>query len=738
MKFNHRSLFFTGAISAALILAACGDSTNSETTNDDDDLTIVKSSSSSKKKSNSSSSADVKKAEDPSDLKESKTLEAPKDVKVERVAPSVWDLSFSYSGSDAEKFVVQRIAPGDKSWEEYDDLDAEVTHFLIDGADNGGYYYRLAAKNKETRSAYTEEAFVSEEADYAEGISLDAPTAKPNVSEENILELVLTGNYPGKKVTKSTYNKDSDGKVVGGVFYEVRFVTGTEKKVDTVKVSSEQLSIANVYESVEEQCNAYAQIRVVWTDKNGVSDYGEWSDPMGSKAGTNTNLVDVDKRCEGKSSDDADTTGATKDDGKIPFSVPANLAVKAQGTGVWMLEWTYRPVEDRPEDGFKVQRLDLENSKWVDFTETGTGVYRAKIEGLTDEYNYFRVAAFDEDGVSEYSTDILVTLTEEESEQVVVNPPSNLALARVAPSVWELSWTYDIASDNDERTFIIQSSKLKDFEWTDVDELKGNVRYYNVQGRDKIETYYRMAVIDKGDTSAFTEAIQLTPEIPYRDYMAPNTPTQSSKLTLYYTNAYEVDKDTSTKDDKTYTDVSFTFTMASDFISKYIYESEYTDTVYYEARWYNPVDYLNSYKLDCEGKKTADFCDSCYWIESFPYEAPSIEKDFYSDDIYQKASGSEKDVNVVQYCRNTYGYTSEHHSAIYLADTEDADRMTYMSEDYSTSLCIENYLSVACSYFVQFRIVWKDVYGETDWSEWSAPFGLSEVSGADAICTSGE
>lgn len=732
MKFNHRSLFFTGAISAALILAACGDSTDSGTTSDDDDLVVVKSSSSSKKKSNSSSSADVKKAEDPSDLKESKTLEAPTGVAVERIAPSVWDMSFKYGGSDAESFVVQRIAPGAKSWEEFDELDAEVTHFTIDGADNGGFYYRIAAKNKESRSAYTEEAFVSEEVDYADGISLDAPTAKPNVSEDNILELVLTGNYPGKKITKSSYNKDSDGKTVGGVFYEARFVTGTEKQVDTVKVSADQLSIFNEYESVDDQCNAYAQIRVVWTDKNGVSDYGEWSDPMGTKAGTNSNLVDADKICEGKTADDG-----SSDDGEVQFSVPSNLAVKPQDAGVWMLEWSYKPVEKRPEDGFKIQKLDLENSKWEDFGKTGAGVYRAKIEDLKDPYNYFRVAAYDEDGESEYSSDILIALTAEEAEGAVVNPPSNLSLARVAPSVWELSWTYDIASDNDERTFIIQSSKLKDFEWTDVEELKGNVRYYHVQGRDKIETYYRMAVIDKGDTSAFTEAIQLTPDVAYREYMNPEQLTASSKLTLYYTDMFETDGDTATKQDITYTSLFASYTIEN-FISKYIVESEYTDTVYYEAHWFTPVDYYNAYKLDCEGKKTAAHCDSCYWDETFPYGAPNIGKGFYYYDDYDRASGEETPLTVMQKCEQMYDYKAENHSKIYASDTDDDERQELMNIEAAVALCVENYLREYCSYMVQFRIVWKDVYGETDYGEWSDVYALSDVEGADAVCKTNE
>lgn len=726
MKFNHRSLFFTGAISAALILAACGDSTDSGSTSDEDDLVVVKSSSSSKKKSNSSSSADVKKAEDPSDLKESKTLEAPTGVAVERIAPSVWDMSFKYGGSDAESFVVQRIVPGAKSWEEFEELDADVSHFLIDGADNGGFYYRVAAKNKESRSAYTEETFVSEEVDYADGILLDPPTAKPSVSEEKILELVLTGNYPGKKITKSAYNKDSDGKTVGGVFYEARFVTGTEKQVDTVKVSADQLSIFNEYESVDDQCNAYAQIRVVWTDKNGVSDYGEWSDPMGTKAGTNSNLVDADKICEGKTADD----DSTEDSNQLP--APTNLVVKQQDAGVWMLEWSYKPVESRPEKGFQIQKLDLENSKWEDFGTAGVGVYRAKVEDLKDPYNYFRVAAYDDDGVSEYSADVLVALTAADAEEAVVNPPTNLALARIAPSVWELSWTYDISTDNDERQFIVQSSKLKDFEWTTViDTLKGNVRYYHIQGRDNIETYYRMAVIDKGDTSVFTDAIQLTPDAPYREYMSPQVPTATPKLTLYYDDYFEMDRDTSTKNDHKNVEAAVVYTLGN-LVSKYIHESEYTDTVYYEARWFNPVEYVSYYKKDCEGKKAVDACDSCYWIESIPYESPAIEKDFDWGDYYDK----EKTMSVYDYCTSTYEFDPKEHYSIYDPDTDEETRTEIISKEVNVSVCLENYLRNLCGYNVQFRVVWKDVYGETDYSEWTEVYTFGDVDGSDEICSS--
>lgn len=730
------------AFSAALLLGACGDSSSSSGTTEDDELGVTeikaKSSSSSKKKNSSSSSdTSVKDAEDPSDLQESTTLATPTGFAVSRLAPSVWELSFSYDDkSEAESFVVQRFAPGNKSWEEFDEIGADMTHYLVDGDTNGGFYYRLAAKNDKARSAYTKEIFVSEEIDYAEGISLAAPTAKPNVSEENILELVLTGNYPSKKITKSVYNKDSKGKSVGGVFYQARFVTGTEKSVDTIKVSADQSSIAKEFESVDEQCNAYAQIRVVWTDKNGVSDYGEWSDPMGTKAGTNTNLVDTEKRCDSKTVvDDEGGESGSQEKTKVAFAVPTNLVVKNQDVGTWMLEWAYKPVEARPEEGFVVQKLNLDESKWEVYDTTGTGVYRAMITGLSDPYNYFRVAAFDDDGMSEFSTDVLIALTEEDAEAVVIAPPAGLALARIAPSVWELSWQYDVSTDNPERKFIIQSSKLKDFEWKDVEtDIEGNVRYYHVQGRDKIETYYRMAVVDKGDTSAFTEAIQLTPEIAYRDYMALNVPVPTTKFIKYYTTTLEVDKDTSTKNDMTYVDAQAIYTITENFISKYIAESEYTDTMYYEARWFTSLEHANKYKLDCEGKKTSNGCDSCYWEETFPYQEPSITKGFYEDDIFGYGKDGAKDTTMYGYCKLITGYNPNEHAKIYDPATDDAERDALIATEVAMSKCQQHYARRICGYYVQIRIVWTDKNGETDWSEWTEPLSISAISGASDIC----
>lgn len=317
-----------------------------------------------------------------------------------------------------------------------------------------------------------------------------------------------------------------------------------------------------------------------------------------------------------------------------------------------------------------------------------------------------------------------------------LSAPTDLAITRIAPSIWDLSWNYSDASENSKRKFIIQSSKLKDFKWTNLGSaIEGNVRHYYIQGRDQIETYYRMAAISDGDTSTFTDAVQLTPDISYRDYMALNTPVPSTKFTLYYTTGIEADRDTSSED-KTFTEAVATYTITSNFISKYIVESEYTDTVYYEARWFTSLENYNFYKGNCEGKKTSDKCDSCYWSETFPYQEPSISKRFSA---YDDFASSDRKKTVFETCAATYSYTAENHAKLYDPETDAAEWRSLAAKEASMAQCVQAYVRGICDYYVQLRIVWKDKTngkgkGETDWSEWTEPFNISDISGTDDLC----
>ena len=74
------------------------------------------------------------------------------------------------------------------------------------------------------------------------------------------------------------------------------------------------------------------------------------------------------------------------------------------------------------------------------------------------------------------------------------------------------------------------------------------------------------------------------------------------------------------------------------------------------------------------------------------------------------------------------------HSKLYSESTPSDEWEKIIESEYGMSMCIPNYVRGICDYYVQIRIVWKDVNGETDWSEWTQPFNISDISGADDLC----
>lgn len=405
---------------------------------------------------------------------------------------------------------------------------------------------------------------------------------------------------------------------------------------------------------------------------------------------------------------------------KESLAAPSNFAVTKDNDSSWTLSWDYSRNDSRGETGFEIQSLDMEASSpdWEGEGTTNADVTIYKLKGAKKAGKYYRVIAYDACGVSKESNRVQIKAdgyTNIDSTAVVqTDVPTDVAITRVAPSVWELSWKYSDTKEDPNRKFIIQTSKLKDFKWTGLKSpIEGNVRHYYIEGLDKIETYYRLAVVNSGDTSAFTEAVQLTPDIAYRSYMSLNVPVPTPKITLTYVTSIDRDDDPTTEDETIVKALS-TYTITDNFISKYIVESQYTDTVYYEARWFTSLENYNNYKADCDGKKKIDVCDSCYWVESFPYQEPSISKRY---DARQDFADAAKKTSYYEYCYDN----SESEKAF--------------------ALCLESYVRKICGYYVQFRIVWKDNIngkgkGATDWSEWTQPLNVGDISGADALCSS--
>jgi hypothetical protein len=754
MNFEKKPLWLIGGItlSMALAFSACGDSTSSSTTEDDFNEQVripddSKQSDENTDKKDSTSSSTI-----PTDLK----LAVPTNLEAVRLAPSVWQLTFKSSGS-MDAFIVQRMPVAGGEWKDYKEV--KSGRLVLDGASNGGYYYRVAAKKDKSISDFSEEILVSNKTPYSDGIVLETPSVTANINQEKTLELFLSDKLPGDGIVNSTYNLDSAGKAAGSVYFQARFVYGNEYVTDTVKAPADQFSISKTFNTNAELCNSFAQVRVVWTDKNKESDYSEWSKPMGTKAGTESGLVNANNRCK------ADTTAAQSEvvveEGALPG--PTNPKVEQLSDGSWMMQWEYTPSKDRPETGFIVQKLDAEKNEWAEFDSTGSGVYRCVLGKLTGMYNYFRVVAYDKDGRSAYSADVLATGDDTGvGDGTMLQTPNGLTFVRIAPSVWEMSWKYDIAKEKPENKFIIQSAKLKNFEWKTIATVKGENRVFLIEGKENIENYYRMATTDGKDTSYFTEALQLTPSFPYRADMNPATPVLGVSLNFGVYDGYEANMDTASHD-KIIVSASVAFDVQTNIVDKNIHESEYTDTVYYQARWFTPtvydprgdqVDMFNDGEL--EGRENL----GATWDEDFAYEEPSVGLSTSWSDSIKGSDGTVKEY--WQLCEDAYGYNNTIQAVRTDSLKDDEGKFTgldYVNVEASveaivnglvkvdkeyffaaskistnTALCIENHVRGFCDIRIQVRIVWTDRNGETDYSEWTLPTGIGGGKDSDKLC----
>ena len=626
-------------------------------------------------------------------------LAVPTNLKLENVGDNMWQLSWSYTNNEnrpEQGFKLQSLNLDEKSpkWADDGSTNKGVHVVKIDGNKKGGLLFHVAAKDDKGVSEYSEE------------ITIPRVVDSTSTSTNNSMDLAVPTDLKLDSIGVNKYKLSWS------------YTDNTNRPENGFKLQSLNLNDKTPKWAVMDSTNKGVNMIVVDATKNG----GKYirvaaKDSKGTSAYSSEILVPV-----------PDTTKVAGQE--IDLAVPVNLTLNSLGNNEYLLSWSYTDADKRPAKEFVMQKLYLANGKsWENVKATiNKDVLFYKLDADTVDY-FIRIAAKDDKGLSAYSN--VVQVPKKGAGDDIKNPPTNLAISRIAPSVWELSWNYESNVENANRKFIIQSSKLKDFKWVDIGQkLDGNVRKYYIQGRDKIETYYRMAVINDGDTSAFTEAIQLTPNIPYRDYMTLNVPEMNSRFTMVYTTLFEADQDTSTREDKTFTEGVATYTIMNNLISKYISESEYTKDVHYEARWFTSLEKFNYYKGTCDGMKKTNKCDSCFWEESFPYEEPSITKRVSWND----AADEKHSTSVYDSCATATGYDKSNHFKLYDPNTDSDEWATIMNAEYDMHFCVQDYARKLCEYYVQLRIVWTDINGETDWSEWSKPFNVRDINGAKAFC----
>ena len=228
-------------------------------------------------------------------------LAVPTDLKVLRLAPSVWQLEWTYTDAvdrPAEGFVLQKLDNSTNTWKEEIKLskDSRVYIYTLPASTtavlaNVNDFFRITSyDSRGTSSVWSEKALVGTKVDYREDLIMTVPAIVPTVNaDDDNLEWLITSDFPNKVVENSEWTES--------VKYEYRWVDAAASTIPKA-IMTIPVDYTSFMETPTAVCNAYMQIRVKWTDTNGYFDVSEWSDPIGSKPGSDSNLVDKAKKCE--------------------------------------------------------------------------------------------------------------------------------------------------------------------------------------------------------------------------------------------------------------------------------------------------------------------------------------------------------------------------------------------------------------------------------------------------------
>lgn len=200
------------------------------------------------------------------------------------------------------------------------------------------------------------------------------------------------------------------------------------------------------------------------------------------------------------------------------LAAPTNLKLESLGDNMWQLSWSYTNNENRPEQGFNLQSLNLDDAspKWTDAGTTNKGVHVVKIDGNKKGGLLYHVAAKDNNGVSEYSEEITIpSATDNTSssadKSMDLAVPTDLAFEAVGASTYKLAWNYTDNTNRPENGFKLQILDLNEKapKWAVLDSTNKSVNMILIDVSKNGGKYVRVAAKDSKGLSAFSEVVQV-------------------------------------------------------------------------------------------------------------------------------------------------------------------------------------------------------------------------------------
>lgn len=171
-----------------------------------------------------------------------------------------------------------------------------------------------------------------------------------------------------------------------------------------------------------------------------------------------------------------------------------------------MLTWSYTQ-DEVAETGFIIQRLNIDESAWEEVGRSNAEVYHYLLNGEECSGYYYRVAAYNDDGSSSWSSEVYIEATTTSEDEAVLASPSSLSSAQLSTTRWILTWGYTQEENAPESGFIIEQLDLATSEWVEVGRASAEVYHYLLSGENYAGYYYRVCAYNESDTSDYSSEL---------------------------------------------------------------------------------------------------------------------------------------------------------------------------------------------------------------------------------------
>ena len=201
----------------------------------------------------------------------------------------------------------------------------------------------------------------------------------------------------------------------------------------------------------------------------------------------------------------------------------SGLTAFQNATENWVLAWTYAEGS-MSEKGFQIDKFNETENTWEVFDSVGVDTYRYVFSANAS--GTFRVSAYKDTEHSSYSSEVTidgdVALTD-------LSAPSSLVAARLAPSVWLLSWNYTTSLVRRESGFILEKYNPGTQDWVVVDTLAQDVNRVVLDsvksGVDISLGSYRVAAYDNLGRSDYSNDVNVSIQTAYDSDIVFKAPT---------------------------------------------------------------------------------------------------------------------------------------------------------------------------------------------------------------------